>query len=428
MKSSKYNICLPYEDKYIIFNGVTKRFFLVSNQNKNAFLQILSAPDDSLGVYDSFLKQMTDEGFIIEDNIDELEIVRQRYQEYLNNNEYRLMILPTYSCNVACWYCIQRHQSLRLTEDDVERIKKHIEYYFSTYSLKGLHLSWFGGEPLLDFKHIDEIASYAQSYCKGHHLRYHSTITSNGILLSASILKRMKELNFTFFQITIDGAQKEHDKIKVMKGKSSYETVLKNICRITEILPSADIHLRFNYTHNNIKPKQFVRDLNRYLPISVRKHIQLSLMKVWQENILKINVEKLDELVSLANESGYLTTIGAGFYPCYVDMQHFNCVFPNGKIDKCDNIGPEKCRGTIDVKGNIKWNGVPSFNKFTIYDDNSAPCLSCNYLPICYGPCPYEREQAKNKNCSIKCRYKYPDKIYEKRILSYCQNIIRQQK
>lgn len=125
MKSSKYNICLPYKDKYIIFNGVTKRFFLVSNQNKNAFLQILSAPDDSLGVYDSFLKQMTDEGFIIEDNIDELEIVRQRYQEYLNNNEYRLMILPTYSCNVACWYCIQRHQSLRLTKDDVERIKKH---------------------------------------------------------------------------------------------------------------------------------------------------------------------------------------------------------------------------------------------------------------------------------------------------------------
>lgn len=31
MKASKYNICIPYKEGYAIFNGVTKRFFLVSS-------------------------------------------------------------------------------------------------------------------------------------------------------------------------------------------------------------------------------------------------------------------------------------------------------------------------------------------------------------------------------------------------------------
>ena len=428
MKSSKYNICLPYEDKYIIFNGVTKQFYRVSSQNKDAFIEIMDSPDKYKGIYKPFLTQMYDGGFIVEDSTDELETIRQQYLNSINIKEYRLMILPTYSCNVACWYCIQRHQSIHLSEEDVARIKKHIKCYLSFYNLKGLHLSWFGGEPLLDFQHIEDIASYARYYCKEHNLSYYSTLTSNGILLSENILRKMKDLNFTFFQITIDGSQKEHDKVKVIKGKSAYESVLSNICLITKILPSAEIHLRFNYTHNNIKPKEFVRDLNRFLPVGVRKHIQLSLMKVWQEDVSTINVGELDELVRLATENGYFTTIGAGFYPCYVDRFHFNCIFPNGKVDKCDNIGLEKCRGSIDKKGYIKWDSPPSFPKETIYHDTFSPCLSCKYLPVCYGPCPYEREKAKNEHRHFGCRYKYPDKIFEKRILSYCQNIIRSKK
>lgn len=62
MKTSKYNICLPFEGKHIIFNGVTKRFFMVSNQNKEAFLQILSDPDEYTDSYGPFLISSANEG------------------------------------------------------------------------------------------------------------------------------------------------------------------------------------------------------------------------------------------------------------------------------------------------------------------------------------------------------------------------------
>ena len=77
MKPSKYNICLPYDDKYVIFNGVTKRFFLVSSKNKDTFLQILDSPNNYQEQYAPFLQQMAEEGFIIEDSIEELKVIQQ---------------------------------------------------------------------------------------------------------------------------------------------------------------------------------------------------------------------------------------------------------------------------------------------------------------------------------------------------------------
>lgn len=41
MKASKYNYYIPYEDKHIFFNGITKRFFLVSENNKDKFIDII---------------------------------------------------------------------------------------------------------------------------------------------------------------------------------------------------------------------------------------------------------------------------------------------------------------------------------------------------------------------------------------------------
>ena len=124
MKPSKYNICLPYNDRFVIFNGITKRFFLVSSQNKEVFLQILSTPDEFKEQYAPFLQRMAKEGFIIEDSIDELEVIKQQYVDITHDSCYKLMILPTYACNVSCWYCTQNHRNMQLSDDDVERVKK----------------------------------------------------------------------------------------------------------------------------------------------------------------------------------------------------------------------------------------------------------------------------------------------------------------
>lgn len=423
MKPSKYNICLPFNDKYIVFNGITKRFFLLSNKNKDAFLQILNSPDEYQEEFNAFIMQMSEEGFIIADFIDELEVVRKKYEEINNEDVYKLMILPTYACNVNCWYCTQNHQNLRLSKADIKRIEEHISYYLSKNSITKLQISWFGGEPLLGFQTIEEISIYAKEFCKEHHIEFQNIITTNGILLSPDKLGKMKDLKFSFFQIAIDGTKEEHDKTKVIKGESSYKKTLQNVCLIADMIPEAEISLRFNYTVDNLKPHDFIENLIQYIPVEKRSHIELSLMKVWQENEADIDKDLVNELADYALKNHFRVNVGPDFRPCYVDSAHFNCIFPNGLVDKCDNEDPSVCRGNIGENGEIVWDKEISFVNNTIFTDNHTECIQCRYLPICYGPCPRERDKV-DEGKPLKCRYQDAEKLWNHYIIHYCRRFL----
>ena len=420
MKNSFYNIAISYKDKYLIFNSLTRHFFFVSKRNKKAFLAILSTPERYKAKYYNFIDKMLRAGFIVENDVNERRLVLERYDNMRKGNMYKLMIMPTYACNVHCWYCTQNHQSMTLKHQDVKLIKKHIEYYLIHNEIKHLSLAWFGGEPLINFRHVADIASYAQNFCKLHKIGYNNTITTNGMLLTKEMLHKMKLLNFTFFQITVDGTKKEHDNVKVIRGKSSYEQIMHNITLITHVIPEAEICLRYNFTMKNLKPEIFLRDLNEHLDIDVRKHVSLSLMKVWQENDNTVNRSLLTQLADNAIKDGYRVSIGGGFGICYVDKYHFNCIFPNGLVDKCDNDDPESCRGYISDEGKIVWNEKPKFFANTIVQGNNE-CKRCVYLPICNGPCPRERDRGK----TISCRFADKKGKKENDIITYVESVMR---
>lgn len=423
MKPSKYNICLPYEDKYIIFNGVTKRFFLVSSQNRDAFLQILESPDEYQKEYTPFIQRMVDEGFIINDSIDELEVVRKQYYDINHGDVYKLMILPTYACNVSCWYCIQNHRDMRLSGSDVDKIKQHINHYLTFNNIKTLELSWFGGEPLLSFDIMEELSLFAKTLCEERSISFHNLITTNGILLSRNRLEKMKDWNFSFFQITIDGTKEEHDKVKVIKGKSSYEMTLQNVCSIVEFIPKAEITLRFNYTVENLKPHEFVDNLIRRIPLEIRSHIELSIMKIWQEKERAIDKDLVKELADYASENQFRVSVGQSFRPCYVDNHHFNCIFPNGLVDKCDNEDPSKCRGYIGEDGEIIWKKELSYQNNTVFVNPHSECLQCHFLPICYGPCPRERDKV-DLGKPQRCRFQNAERLWNQNIIHYCRKFL----
>lgn len=424
MKASKYNICIPYKDSYVIFNGVTKRFFLVSSHNKDSFLQIISSPDDYQENYTPFVRRMAEEGFIVNDDSDELDTVRKQYEQMKNSSFYHLMILPTYQCNVRCWYCTQHHRNVMLSENDVAKIKKHIEWYLSHHDLEGFNLSWFGGEPMLNFECVQDITFFAKEICKKHGLSFHASITTNGTLLSRDYLEKMRDLDFTFFQITIDGTKEYHDGVKKLKDKSAYITTLNNVCLINEILPNAEICLRYNYTNENLKPNAIIEDLNQHIPEDLRNKIQLSIMKVWQQDEQGVDNQLIEDLVKKSRESGYRVTVGAGFSICYVDKFQFNCVFPNGKIDKCDNEEMDSSKGMISQDGSIKWEETPAVLHYDIFSDSESACRTCRYLPVCYGPCPKERNDMFAQGQHISCRFADPDLHWRQEIVHYIDNVI----
>lgn len=79
MKPSKYNYVVPFGEKHIFFNGITQAFFMVSNDHKEAYQTIIENPDDNESDFQPFIKKMKVQGFILDDETDEIDMVRKKY-------------------------------------------------------------------------------------------------------------------------------------------------------------------------------------------------------------------------------------------------------------------------------------------------------------------------------------------------------------
>lgn len=425
MKTSKYNYFIPYKGQHIIFNGVSKKFFIVSDRNHKEIKKIISDPVNYKDKFYTFINKIYDGQFVIDDNTNELEEIQKYFYSQRDNNMYKLMILPTYSCNLSCWYCIQEHRNLKLSKHDIDLVKKHIHYYIKhNKDVKTLMLSWFGGEPMIAFDAIVNISLYAKKICKKYKINFNNTITTNGTLLTQDRILKLKDIDMNFFQITLDGIKEDHDKVKSLVNKSSYELILSNIKTLIDLIPQVTCSLRFNYTDQNIKPREFIEGISERIPATLRKNIVLSFKKVWQTDILSIDQEKMDELYKLAKENSYRVDTTENFNICYVERLHYNTIFPNGRVDKCDNIEPQKARGTIMSNGEIKWSEYLPYWEHTCFVENQSECYTCKYLPVCNGPCPIERDNMWFSQQNITCRYNNPKEVCEERIIRFCESFL----
>jgi len=108
--------------------------------------------------------------------------------------------------------------------------KKAIDYFLS-HSSKSLSrsITFYGGEPLLEFPLIKRCVSYANERSKE---KIHYGITTNGKLLSDEIIRFLKNNHITP-SISLDGPRKTHNRYrKFISGKNSYDIIIKNVERL----------------------------------------------------------------------------------------------------------------------------------------------------------------------------------------------------
>ena len=71
-----------------------------------------------------------------------------------------LTIAPTISCNFACTYCFQEHPQRTMDSEQVTRTKRFIEARLQHGT--HLHVTWFGGEPLMAFPVIQSLLPWME--------------------------------------------------------------------------------------------------------------------------------------------------------------------------------------------------------------------------------------------------------------------------
>ena len=401
MRPSKYDYIVPTGEHTLFFNGVTEAFFNVPSERADTYETIINNPDDNRESFGAFIDRMLAQGFVVEDSIDELDRIKQKFEALTRPWEYYLMVLPTYQCNLRCWYCTQNHAELWMSDETLGRIKKMIANKLSVDETTHFRLSWFGGEPLLAYDKVLELTIFARDYCKEHGKTFSCGITSNATLLTPERIEALREAGVSGYQITIDGDRETHDSIKVLANRSAYDKTLANVDLIAR---HTQCTLRFNYTHENLKPESIINDLKEKLSEESLKKLRFFIYKVWQENKEDVDQREVDKLFKLGCEVGMHSGYSR-FGLCYADQKHFDCVWPDGHVGKCDNQPPETTPGNIDDEGNVEWGDYEDRLRLNPFDNSQSECPDCPYLPVCWGPCVAKRENMLSHNLKTVCQF-----------------------
>ncbi len=178
----------------------------------------------------------------------------------------------TESCNLKCGYCAygklyERGDKRTNGNLSVGTGQKVLEYFTTLWNSplnishhKTVNISFFGGEPLLNFNFIKEIVAFAKKL-KLLHNRLVFSMTSNALLLE-KYMDFLVENEFELL-ISLDGNEK-NNRYRVFKnGKPSFKTVLKNIKAFKNKYPGYFAKkVNFNAVLHN---KNSVSDIHRYI-------------------------------------------------------------------------------------------------------------------------------------------------------------------
>lgn len=338
-------------------------------------------------IYPEFFDLLCNNGFVVEDSIDENKLAMKSVNQRLSSPEKLfLTINPTLDCNLRCWYCYETHTTnCYMNEDIMERIVKLVERETQKKELHTICLSFFGGEPLLKAKKIAiPLIRIISNICHKRDKRIQVNFTSNGVLLSKSVLESLKELKVNIhFQIPFDGGRINHNKTKHLpNGKGTYNIILNNINNA--LSKDFNVTFRCNYTSENIESfKELVDDICN-IPEGNKEKVLFSLQRIWQTSPTKDLYKKEEEIQKYIISKGFTknTNNQKILCNCYADYESSLMINYNGDIFKCTarDFHHNNRIGTLEKDGNIL-----NSDKSLLYRDKrfGKDCLTCRLLPIC---------------------------------------------
>jgi uncharacterized protein len=177
----------------------------------------------------------------------------QNLRNALHPRIMELIIFPTEKCNFRCTYCYETFEIGKMKRPTIDGIRNLIRARLDKKSVDALHLSWFGGEPLLATDVLFEIAEYAKQFVDTGELKsFSGDLTTNAYLLKPDLLRRLVALNQNSFQISLDGWESGHDQTRrYVSGKGTFDVIWKNLLDAHASDLQFRIMLRLHLTEQN---------------------------------------------------------------------------------------------------------------------------------------------------------------------------------
>lgn len=233
-------------NSYYLYDGIMASIIPINKDTYKLIGNVLRGNSDLNEAIDANneIKELIERGYL-KSKSPVIELMHP-YTPYLNYFLTRklssITLQVTQDCNFRCKYCVYSE-----TDNKKQRShnKKHMSYqmgkdaidFLWRYSVdsEDINVSFYGGEPLLEFKLIKDLVAYAKELFKGKVLTF--SMTTNGTLLNEKTIDFLNENNFNLM-ISLDGPKEINDLNRVYPdGTGTYDSVMERIDYIFEKYP-----------------------------------------------------------------------------------------------------------------------------------------------------------------------------------------------
>ncbi|MDI6642073.1 MAG: radical SAM protein [Elusimicrobiota bacterium] len=351
------------------------------------------------------IEELRERLFLVEDGLDECELLRGKIEDVERKIKtgdilYKLQLIVTTECNLACVYCYRSNVVEPLIQERPTRMsfqtaKKAIDGFLNITQRNGkedVYIRFFGGEPLLNWNLIKDIVLYIDNL-DVKKPRINHILNTNGIILNDSIAKFLGEHDFRV-SLSLDGVKEINDKLrKRPSGKGTF----KRIDKVIDVLKQYvnDIEISTTLVDENL---YHLRELIDYLHDKGLNEIDINtLCYSSQLDLLKAptkeKVEQLADARSYGKEKG--VSVGGKWFRLYKRtdepslsyckrMGEQLSVEPSGDIYPCSGW-PIKLGSVEDIDAILNSDEYREVAMRLV--GNLPSCYGCEIEGMCAGGC-----------------------------------------
>lgn len=328
-----------------------------------------------------------------------------------------MVLNVTNKCNLACTYCYEYGED-KIVDTKYGKQPKFMSDETAEESVEFLlaesrdqpvaHLTFFGGETLLNFPVLKKTAAYARRRFAEEGKRVEFSLTTNATLLKPEIIEWLAD-NQIGVTISIDGPKPVQDGLRVFhNGKGTYDVVLPKIKALLGRHTSRPIGARVTLTQKNMNVLEIYRHLKEEVgfwevglaPVTTQDHRDYAITDEKKDDMLR-QFEELayewlecalrDEHHGFSNVKDTIEEIHKGVskaYGCGAGLGLMG-VATDGEVALCHRFAGSEEHTIGSVTEGVDREKQGQFLK-DHHIAEKTDCHSCWARPICSGGCYHE--------------------------------------
>lgn len=338
-------------------------------------------------------------------------------------------LLLTRNCNLKCAYCFE--QSIRdNSKMPVSVALAAIDLLFAySKDTKEVYITFFGGEPTLNFPLLQKATEYAEKNAKEKNKKVHFNMTSNGVAFSDKMIKYFSEHNIKVL-LSIDGLKPTHDRFRTdLAGRGSFDRVMASMKKLKKGMPWVGAKLTIT---KECVPRLFT-DIVGLHKLGVNQFLfGPATMEQWDNDDLDTYFDQLHKLFCWYQQEDKKTLRIPEFEEKYGKDSYYGCqaardnisVDVDGTITGCSKILSLEKEKTVGKLGDVA-HGLTHLSERLAYISCDALKDSCAHLGIdrqYYGGCfASNYEETKDVFKPNKSEHAFSNRLREEinRLLEY---------